>query len=102
MARFPASRGHRLHGYRRGYYDGYALRADGSIVAWGNDSSGEVSGVPAGSGYKAIAAGPSTGYALKADGSIVAWGADYLGEVSDVPAGSGYTAIAGVMALAMR
>ena len=80
---------------RRGSATGYALKSDGSIVAWGDDTYGEVSNVPSGTGFTAIAAGLYTGYALKSDGSIVAWGFDTYGEVSDVPSGTDFTAIAG-------
>jgi alpha-tubulin suppressor-like RCC1 family protein len=55
-----------------------ALKADGSIVAWGSSSDGG-SGVPSGNGYTKIY---STGHAfaaLKADGSIAAWGANWAG-----------------------
>ncbi len=64
------------------------------IVAWGGDTFGEVSNVPSGTDFTAIAAGVATGYALKSDGSIVAWGDDTYGEVSNVPSGTGFTAIA--------
>ena len=50
-----------------------AARA-GTIVAWGKDSHGQVSGVPAGDDFIAIAAGRHFGLALRDDGSIAAWG----------------------------
>ncbi|MEX1232475.1 MAG: hypothetical protein WEB58_19670 [Planctomycetaceae bacterium] len=69
------------------------LRA-GAITVWGDDTYGQVSNAPAGTGYTAIAAGTSTGYALDADGSISAWGSDDQLQVSSTPTGTGYTAIA--------
>jgi hypothetical protein len=66
----------------------------GSIAAWGNNSEGEVSGAPTGTGFTAIAGGGYNGYALRADGSIAAWSYDGEGEVSGVPTGTGFTAIA--------
>ncbi|MFN9269672.1 MAG: PEP-CTERM sorting domain-containing protein [Planctomycetaceae bacterium] len=66
----------------------------GSIVAWGNDDYGQVSGTPTGTGFTAIASGGFHGYALRADGSIAAWGSDFFGEVSNTPTGTGFTAIA--------
>src|ERR1035437_6696912 len=62
----------------------------GQIVAWGDNSSGQVSGAPAGPGFTAIAAGAFAGYALRANGSIAAWGSN-----AGAPAGTGFTAVAG-------
>jgi hypothetical protein len=67
----------------------------GSIVAWGEDTYGQVSNTPTGTGFTAIAGGGYHGYALRADGSIAAWGNDYVGQVSNTPTGTGFTAIAG-------
>ena len=67
----------------------------GSIAAWGDDTHGQVSNTPTGTGFMAIAGGYSHGYALRGDGSIAAWGSDWAGEVSNTPAGTGFTAIAG-------
>ena len=76
----------------------------GAIVAWGADFAGQVSNVPAGTDFTAIAAGGQTAYALRADGSIVAWGADANDLVSNVPTGTGYTALAAgdIHAFALR
>ena len=45
---------------------GEALKADGSIIAWGLDSGNVVSNPPKGNGFKAIAAGNTFGLALSA------------------------------------
>jgi alpha-tubulin suppressor-like RCC1 family protein len=59
-----------------------ALKADGSVVAWG-----QLSHVPAGlTNVVAIAGGYYWNMALKADGSIVAWGDNTYGQ-TNVPAG---------------
>ena len=42
----------------------YALKSDGSVVGWGVDGAGQVSGIPSGTNFTAIAAGYYTGYAL--------------------------------------
>jgi alpha-tubulin suppressor-like RCC1 family protein len=58
-----------------GSYFSLALRADGSVVAWGSDRYGETS-VPwqALSDVVAISAGSRHSLALRADGTVVAWG----------------------------
>lgn len=68
-----------------------ALRADGSIVAWGANNA-VTSSVPTGTGFTAISAGQDHALALKSDGSIVAWGKNNKGQGSS-PTGTGYTAI---------
>jgi hypothetical protein len=54
---------------------GLALRADGSLAAWGDFyGHGVVSGVPAGTDFVAISAGWYTGFALRGDGTVARWG----------------------------
>ncbi|MFN5927759.1 MAG: RCC1 domain-containing protein, partial [Roseiflexaceae bacterium] len=63
-----------------------ALKANGTVVAWGLNSSGQ-SNVPSGlSNVVAIAAGGSHSLALKSDGTVVAWGYNGSGQ-SSVPSG---------------
>ena len=76
-----------------------ALKSDGTVVAWGDNGSGETT-VPDGlSGVTAIAAGKadwigSHTVALKSNGTVVAWGNNNYGQTT-VPAGlSNVTAIA--------
>jgi alpha-tubulin suppressor-like RCC1 family protein len=71
------------------------LKADGTVVAWGNNDYGQTD-VPVGLGnVVAIAAGDSHNLALKADGTVVAWGWNGEGE-TDVPEGlSNVVAVAG-------
>jgi alpha-tubulin suppressor-like RCC1 family protein len=68
-----------------------ALKADGSITAWGNQNYGGAD-APSGSGYTKIYSTAYAFAALKADGSIKAWGASSYGG-ANVPSGSGYTNI---------
>ncbi len=76
-----------------GGWNGYALSADGSVWAWGDDDFGQlgrqglargrplrVRGLPP---VKAIAAGEADGYALSANGTVWAWGDGSLGELGD-------------------
>jgi hypothetical protein len=71
-----------------------ALKNDGTVVAWGDNSAGEAT-VPAGlSGVMAIAAGEDHTVALKNDGTVVAWGYNGQGQAT-VPAG-----LTGVIAIA--
>jgi len=79
-----------------------ALKADGRVVAWGDNTVGQTK-VPAGSsGVVAIAAGFYHSLALKSDGTVVAWGQTYdtpatvpvgLTEVVAIAAG-GYNSLA--------
>jgi hypothetical protein len=61
-----------------GAYHSLALKADGTIVAWGSNSNGQLD-VPADLGnVVAIAAGRSYSLALKRDGTVVVWGASMV------------------------
>jgi hypothetical protein len=79
-----------------GAFHNLALKSDGSVVAWGNNVSGQ-STVPiaAQSGVTQVAASGYHSLALKSDGSVVAWGDDVYGQ-STVPiaAQSGVTQVA--------
>jgi alpha-tubulin suppressor-like RCC1 family protein len=79
-----------------------ALKSDGTVLAWGNDDSGQLgdgasNGEPGCSGacnptpapianlngVVAISAGGSHSLALKGDGTVVAWGSDTFGQTGD-------------------
>ncbi len=70
------------------------LKADGSIVAWGDNKYGQCDVPPTNTGYVAIAAGAEHSLGLKADGSIVAWGDNEYGQCKVPPPNTGYVAIA--------
>ena len=77
----------------------YALKSDGTVLAWGNNSNGnlgdgtttqrltpvQVSGLGPGSGVVAIVSGTNSNHALalKSDGSVVAWGSNFGGQLGD-------------------
>jgi alpha-tubulin suppressor-like RCC1 family protein len=69
-----------------------ALKADGSLWAWGDNSQGQLgdgsgtsrlSPVLVGTGFVAIAAGDTHSLAIKADGTLWAWGSNGSGELGD-------------------
>jgi hypothetical protein len=67
-----------------GEYHGYALTADGHIVAFGHDAYYERTDLPTTGGFVQVEAGESHGYALTADGHIVAFGDDTDKDASDL------------------
>ncbi len=77
-----------------GYSHSLALKFDGTVVAWGDDYSGQITELGGLTGVVAIAAGEDHSLALKSDGTVVAWGYNYSGQVT-VPGG-----LAGVVAIA--
>ncbi len=74
-----------------GGYHCLALKADGTLVAWGDDSDGQCD-VPAGT-YTDVDAGYLFSAAVRTDGSIEAWGSDMYGTVSDLPTGNDFVAV---------
>src|SRR5436190_1277359 len=78
-----------------GVYHSLGLRADGSIVAWGNNGSGQCNVPAPNSGFAAIDGGGDHSLGLKADGSIVAWGSNGLGQCSVPAPNTGFVAVAG-------
>jgi hypothetical protein len=77
-----------------GGYHNLGLKADGSIVAWGQNDSKQCNVPSPNSGFVAIAAGEYHSLGLKSDGSIVAWGQNIQGQC-DIPTPNlGFTALA--------
>jgi trimeric autotransporter adhesin len=52
-----------------------ALRADGTVIGWGQNSYGQTTAPASATNIVAIAAGGYHSLALRADGRILAWGA---------------------------
>ncbi|MEV7419251.1 FG-GAP-like repeat-containing protein [Streptomyces sp. NPDC089919] len=80
-----------------------AVKTDGSVVAWGENSTGAAQVPPAAqTGVVAVAAGVLFSLALKKDGSVIAWGGSFGKEKVLAPAGSGVRSIsAGTVAAVM-
>jgi alpha-tubulin suppressor-like RCC1 family protein len=77
-----------------GWGHSLGLKADGSIVAWGDNEYGQCNVPAANSGFVAVAAGYLHSLGLKADGSIVGWGDNQFGQC-DVPwPNTGFEAVA--------
>ena len=73
-------------GIAAGYNFSLALKADGTVVGWGDNTYGQTT-IPAGlSNVVAIAAGYYHSLALKADGTVVGWGRNTRGQTT-IPAG---------------
>ena len=70
-----------------------AVKANGGIVCWGNNSSGQ--STPPGGSFQQISAGGDHNCGLKSDGNIVCWGWNLQGQVSS-PNGEFQQVIAGV------
>ncbi|MGA2866311.1 MAG: hypothetical protein ABSF95_17700, partial [Verrucomicrobiota bacterium] len=78
-----------------GYSHCLALRADGTVVAWGDDSLGQTN-VPAGLiNVVAIGSGWGHALALRADGTVAAWGSNGFGQTNVPPDLHNVWAIAG-------
>lgn len=76
----------------------------GSILAWGDDASGQCNVPEPNFGYTAVAAGSWHSLGLTTDGMIAAWGDNASGQCSVPAPNSGFTAIAagGQHSLALR
>jgi alpha-tubulin suppressor-like RCC1 family protein len=63
-----------------------ARKSNGTVVAWGSNSNGQIA-VPSGlTNVVAIAAGSLNSLALKSNGTVVAWGQNASGQAT-IPIG---------------
>ena len=69
-----------------GWYHSLALKADGTVVAWGNNFYGQTDVPVELTGVVAISDSDIHSLALKADGTVVAWGYNNSGQM-DAPDG---------------
>ena len=85
-----------------GWGHSLALRADGAIVAWGDNSYGQCNVPASATNVVAISAGYYHSLALRSDGTLLAWGAKYysvtnaqtgLTNISALAAGEDYNLV---------
>ena len=76
-----------------GAYHAVAIRADGTLLSWGNDGTGQIAGTPTGT-FKAVAAGSYHSIAIRTDGTLISWGDDSASQVSKSPTTGTYIAVA--------
>lgn len=76
-----------------------ALMSNGTIIAWGDNDSGEqtIPALPGGVTYTHMSAGKDHALARRSDGAVVAWGSNAFGQgtVPSLPGGVTYTNVAG-------
>jgi alpha-tubulin suppressor-like RCC1 family protein len=78
-----------------GYWHSLALKADRTVIAWGNNSQGQTNTPASLTNALQITAGYHHNLALRPDGTVVAWGYSSSGQ-TNVPAGlTNVVAIAG-------
>jgi len=77
-----------------GYTHSLALKAEGTVVAWGANDFGQTSVSAAATNVMAIAAGYWHSLALKTDGTVIGWGDNGEGQTSVPAAATNVVAIA--------
>jgi alpha-tubulin suppressor-like RCC1 family protein len=65
-----------------GGYHNLALRADGTVIAWGYNAYGQTNIPLNGTNIVAVGAGGSHSLLLKADGKVIAWGYNTGGQTN--------------------
>lgn len=76
-------------------YHSLGVKADGTIVAWGDNSYGQCDVPAPNTGFVAIAAGFLHSLGLKSDGSIVGWGHNGSGQLNVPAPNTDFVAVSG-------
>jgi hypothetical protein len=63
-----------------------AIAADGGLACWGDDSAGQLDGIPEGE-FRAVSAGGAHTCAIRSDGELACWGDDSAGQLDGIPEG---------------
>jgi hypothetical protein len=71
-----------------------AIRGDGALACWGDDSKGQLDGIPAGT-FTAVSAGGAHSCAIQVGGALACWGDDSKGQLDGIPTGTFTTVSAG-------
>jgi hypothetical protein len=71
-----------------------ARYADGDLLCWGDDSSGQVGEAPEGD-FLSVSAGGAHACAVRYDGDLLCWGDDSSGQVGEAPEGEFLSVSAG-------
>jgi hypothetical protein len=71
-----------------------AIRTDGTLACWGDDSAGQLDGVPDGT-FRSLSAGGAHTCAIRTDGTLACWGDDSAGQLDGVPGGTFLAVAAG-------
>lgn len=77
-----------------GAYHSLAVKSDGTVVAWGWDTGGQVAGATGLTDISKVAGGYAYSLALKNDGTLIAWGDNTDGQTVIPAAAVNITAIA--------
>src|SRR6476469_1671954 len=60
------------------------IRDDGTLACWGDDSAGQLDGVPEGT-FRSLSAGGAHTCAIRIDGTLACWGDDSAGQLYEEP-----------------
>lgn len=63
-----------------------AIRANGTIACWGDDSAGQLDEIPSGE-FRAISAGGAHTCAIRGGGEVACWGDNSAGQLDEIPGG---------------